>query len=278
VQRWLTFSLLLQIFKYTTCFGQTGHLHVYNLFSHFGSFKATATAASSFLVWHCTAVHIFSMYCSICSNFHRYVDVKQCTVCSSWACGSHMRTDSLMCGVSVLAWRSQMRTDSLMCGVSVLAWRRRMRTDSPMCGVSVLAWRSHMRTDSLMCGVPVLAWRSRMRTDGHMCGFCQGLWREGFTLTMCANWYAVLTSIWKIYGNVVNEFFCLSTAGKLLWTLQWKFGFYSNRKIFWIAERLLARQKEVCCIDSFSYLLRFLAIADKEKVLFRKFRRIVWRH
>jgi hypothetical protein len=71
---WLAFGILLmstlagvsllQIFKYTICFCSTGHTQDYSLVCRY--FKATATAAGSFLDWHCAAVHIFLIYSFTC--------------------------------------------------------------------------------------------------------------------------------------------------------------------------------------------------------------------
>jgi hypothetical protein len=52
---WCFLLSLLKFFKYTTCFSLMGHLHVYNLVCR--SSMVTATAAGSFLGWHCGAMH-----------------------------------------------------------------------------------------------------------------------------------------------------------------------------------------------------------------------------
>jgi hypothetical protein len=66
---WCFLFSLSHIFKYTTCFGPTGRLQVYNLVSHCRSFKVTATAAGSFVIWYCAAVHVFGIYCFRWANF-----------------------------------------------------------------------------------------------------------------------------------------------------------------------------------------------------------------
>jgi hypothetical protein len=67
----------LQIFKYTTCFGPTGHLQVHNLVSRCRPFKVTVTAAGSFLGWHYVAVHVLCIYGFTWSNFLSCFGVRQ---------------------------------------------------------------------------------------------------------------------------------------------------------------------------------------------------------
>jgi hypothetical protein len=54
---WCFLFSSLYIFKYTVCFGLTGHLHAYNCVCR--PFKVTVTAARSVLGWQCIDVPVF---------------------------------------------------------------------------------------------------------------------------------------------------------------------------------------------------------------------------
>jgi len=49
-----------------------------------------------------------------------------------------------------------------------------------------------------------------------------------------------------------------SRNGGLLWTRWWTFGFYKRRRIFWLAEWLLASQEGFCSTELVSTLLVFI--------------------
>jgi hypothetical protein len=88
---WCLLFSLLQIFKYTICFGSTGHTQDYNLVCR--SFKATVTAAGSFLDWHCAAVHVFLIDYFRWSNFLSCFGARQ-----SWNVLVFLFSSTLLCG------------------------------------------------------------------------------------------------------------------------------------------------------------------------------------